>query len=176
MYTLSDIGRQVNRPVVYLRGVQQRFELYVPEDAAGYSKRYLAFFIKIVHLRQLGISEETLIKMWKLEKKLLQLLHVDDAPSPTWYLDSSGKKSRRKRRLLLTNYDIGVNLTSAKLQLGMSFKQNPHELFNGQEMGEDALSVLERYLTLYRKVCADAVTESRQLASAAGWGRCLRVD
>ena len=176
MYTLNDIGRQVNRPVVYLRGLQQRFELYVPEDTADYSKKYLAFIVKIVHLRQLGINEETLVKMWKLEKKLLQLLHVDDAPSPTWYLDSSGRKTRRKQRLLLTNYDIGVNLSFAKLQLGMSFKENPSELFNGHEMGEDALSVLERYLTLYRKVCADSVTESRQLASAAGWGRCLRVD
>jgi len=164
-----------NRPVIYLRGLQERFGLQILEGS-GYSKSYVAFFKTLLHLRLLGISEESLLKLWNLEKKLLQLLHVDAVGSPTWYLDSCGRKNRRRRRLLLTNYDLGVNLNSAKLQLGIDFRPRAVELFKGHEMGEDAINVLERYMEIYRRVCADAVTESRQLASAAGWGRTLRAE
>lgn len=174
MYTINDIARMYNRPVIYLRGLQERFDLKVFEGA-GYTRPYVAFLKTVIQLRLLGISEETLLKLWNLEKKLLQLLHIDADESPTWYLDSCGRKNRRRRRLLLTNYDLGVNLGSARLQLGMDFRPRAVELFKGHEMGEDALNVLERYLEIYRRVCVDAVIESRQLASAAGWGRTLRV-
>lgn len=175
MYSINDIARMYNRPVMYLRGLQDRFDLQVMEGS-GYSKAYVAFFKTLLHLRLLGIGEESLLKLWNLEKKLLQLLHVDAVGSPTWYLDSCGRKNRRRRRLLLTNYDLGVNLNSAKLQLGMDFRPRAVELFKGHEMGEDAINVLERYMEIYRRIAADAVTESRQLASAAGWGRTLRAD
>lgn len=175
MYSINDIARMHNRPVFYLRGLQERFDLLIVEGS-GYSKAYVAFFKTLLHLRLLGISEESLLKLWNLEKKLLQLLHVDAVGSPTWYLDQCGRKNRRRRRLLLTNFDMGVNLNSAKLQLGINFRSRPAELFKGTEMGEDVINVLERYMDVYRRICADAVTESRQLASAAGWGRTLRAD
>lgn len=175
MYSINDIARLYNRPVMYLRGLQERFDLKIMEGST-YSKAYVAFFKTLLHLRLLGISEDSLLKLWNLEKKLLQLLHVDAVGSPTWYLDSCGRKNRRRRRLLLTNYDLGVNLNSAKLQLGMDFRPRAVELFKGHEMGEDAINVLERYMEMYRRISSDAVTESRQLASAAGWGRTLRAD
>jgi hypothetical protein len=43
-------------------------------------------------------------------------------------------------------------------------------------MGEDVINVLERYLEVVRRICNDAAVESRQLASAAGWGRTLRAE
>ena len=175
MYAIGDLARQLNRPVLYVRGLQQRFDLAVFEGY-GYSRAYLAFLQTVVHLRMLGSSEEALLKLWALEKKLMHLLHDDDAASPTWYLDSCHRKNRRSRRLLLSRHDIGVPLTSARLQLGIRFRSGPAELIKAHDMGEDAIQVLQRYLELYRRICTDAAAESRQLASAAGWGRTLKAD
>lgn len=175
MYTLADIARMHNRSVLYLRGLQERFGVEVFEGA-GYSKAYAAWFRTVIHLRLLGIGEESLVKLWQLEKKIIQLLHIDAFESPTWYLDACGRKLHRRRRLLLTNYDLSVNLFSRKLQPGFNFRPRPVELFKGSDMGEDVDKLLERYLQLYRAVVTDALKESRQLASAAGWGRTLRAE
>jgi len=175
VYSLSDIARYVNRPVIYMRGLQQRFDLKVMEGSE-YPETYRQFLKSLVQLRLLGISEETLLKLWNLEKKLLQLLHVDAAGSPTWYLDSCGRKTHRRRRLLLSNYDLGVSINSAKIQLRMNFSERHSELFDRAEMGEDIFQVLERYLEIYRRVQADAVTESRQLSSAAGWAQRFKYS
>jgi len=175
VYSITDIARYVNRPVIYLRGLQQRFDLEVREGS-DYSEAYRTFIRTLVHLRQLGITEETLVKLWHLEKKLLQLLHVDAASSSTWYLDSCGRKNHRRRRLLLTNYDLRENIQSARLQLGINLSDHPKELFGRAEMGEDVIRVLDRYLELYRRICDDAAAESRQLSSAAGWGRTLKRE
>ena len=175
MYSISDISRQLNRSVMYLRGLQERYGVVIYEGS-GYSKAYVAWFKTIIQLRLLGISEEALLKLWNLEKKILQLLHVDAVESPTWYLDSCGKKLHRRRRLLLTNYDIRFTINTTKLQLGINFHPKPVELFKGVEMGEDVLNVLQRYREQYRRIVTDANTESRHLASAAGWGRTLKAE
>ena len=71
-HSLVDIGRELKRSVVYLRGLQTRFDL--PEfEGAGYSDAYLEFLTKLVHLRALSIPEETLRNLWHTEKKLLLL-------------------------------------------------------------------------------------------------------
>jgi hypothetical protein len=57
----------------------------------------------VVHLRTLGIAEECLLRLWTLEKKLLQLLHFDSTRSKTWFLASRGAITRRDHRLLLSN-------------------------------------------------------------------------
>jgi hypothetical protein len=175
MHSITDIARQFNRTVLYCRGLQERFGVAIYEGSA-YSNAYVAWFKTIIHLRSLGISEDALLKLWNLEKKILQLLQIDAVESPTWYLDSCGKKLHRRRRLLLTNYDIKFTINANKLQLGINFHPKPVELFNGTEMGEDVLNVLQRYREQYRRIVADANTESRQLASAAGWGRTLRAE
>ncbi len=175
MYTLAEIARQFNRDVIYVRGLQTRFGV-AEIEGSGYSKAYAAWFRTVIHLRMLGISENALVKLWNLEKKLLQLLHHDAVDSPTWYLDSCGKKLHRHRRLLLTNYDLGINLFSKKLQLGMNFHARPIELFKGADMGEDAYKVFDLYLQQYKIVVAEVHRESRHLASAAGWGRMLRAE
>src|ERR1035437_2140165 len=110
MHTLGDMAKLLNRSPVYLAGLQKRFELPAI-DGAGYSDAYLAFMRTVVFLRLFNVTEESLRDLWRLEKKLLQLLHVDSTGSPTWFLDSCGPPPHR-RRLLLTNHDMGVALPS----------------------------------------------------------------
>ena len=78
-----------------------------------------------------------------MERKLLQLLHEDTTGSPTWFLNSCGMTSHSKRRLLLTNHDLGFEIKGTGLQLGINFADKTPELFAGHEMGEDALRVLQ---------------------------------
>ena len=146
-HTLADIAQALNRPAVVTSGLQNRFEL-PPADGAGYTDAYLAFLRTLVHLRTLGIAEDRLLRLWHLEKKLLQLLHVDSTGSKTWFLDSCGAITRRDRRLLLTNYDIGIAVPAHALQLGLNFAEKTRELFAGKEMGEDAFRVLNDIIPL----------------------------
>jgi hypothetical protein len=175
-HTLSDLAKQSNRPAVVISGLQNRFEL--PEaDGAAYSDAYLAFLGAVVHLRTLGIAEDRLLRLWHLEKKLLQLLHVDSTGSKTWFLDSCGAITRRDRRLLLTNYDIGIAVPARALQLGLNFAANLPELFAGKEMGEDALRVLNEIIPLQTAIRADVAAELPHLRQTAKWAaRQPRVE
>ena len=49
-------------------------------------------------------------------------------------------------RLLLSNADLGVPLMALDLQAGLDFQVRPPELFEGKEMGEDALRLLRSLL------------------------------
>ena len=175
VYTLNEIARHLNRPPLYLRGLQQRFGLDVLAGS-GYSEAYRQFLKTLVQLRALGVNEDTMVKMWSLEKKLLQLLHVDALGSPTWYLDSCGRKNHRRRRLLLSNHDLGVCINSAKIQLHMNFSERHSELFDSAAMGEDVIQVLDRYQELYRRVKSDVLAEARLLSSAAGWAQRFKYS
>jgi hypothetical protein len=75
--------------------------------------------------------------------------------------------------LLLSNYDMGGDLSEGKIQLGLHFRDNLSELFGGQEMGEDASKVLESYLKQYRHIRQDVEKEARRLNAAAAWARRL---
>lgn len=169
-HTLAKLVAALNRPTVYLRGLQDRFQLPVLKEA-GYSDAYLAFLRTLVFLRTLSISEESLRSLWKIEKKLLQLLHADFTGSPTWFLDSCGMTAHRKRRLLLTNYDLGVEIPAKTLQLGLNFADRPPELFAGKEMGEDALRVLNDYLKIYAQIRLDMEKEVPLVRAAAKWAK-----
>lgn len=172
MHTSSEFARTLNRSVIQLRNFQARFGLPTCEGAA-YSESYLALLRRIVHLRILDISESTIVRLWNLEKKLLILLHVDSTGSPTWFLDSCGRTSHRKRRLLLTNYDLGVVIPSRMLQPGLNFAKSLPELFEGKDMGEDAFRVLEKYLKLLADIRQHVGKELPQVQSAAVWARRL---
>ena len=167
-YGLSDVAKELNRPVVYLRGLQARFELPIIEGE-GYSHAYFVFLQQLVFLRILNISEETLRDLWRLEKKLLRLLNIDSTGSKTWFLDACGQKPHHRRRLLLSNCDIGVNLPSQTLQLGLKFSDGLPEFFAGSEMGENAMRVLADYLKIYTRVKKDIQTEAAKVRSAANW-------
>ena len=75
-HTLAEMAKALNRPAVVMSGLQNRFELPALEGT-GCSGAYLAFLKTVVYLRTLGIAEDRLLRLWTLEKKLLQLLHVD---------------------------------------------------------------------------------------------------
>ena len=171
-HSLIDIGRELKRPVIYLRGLQTRFDL--PEfEGAGYSDAYLEFLTKLVHLRALSIPEEALRNLWHIEKKLLLLLHADTTDSPTWFLDACGATNHPEQRLLLSNYDIGVEIPSKSLQLGLNFSNKLPELFTGRQMGEDGLRVLHDYLQLHTRIRSDIRAELPLLRAAILRGRLL---
>lgn len=158
MHTLGDMAKALNRTGAYLHGIQARFDLPVFEGAS-YSDAYFAFLKNVVYLRILNVSEESLRDLWRVEKKLLQLLHLDSPNSRTWFLDNCGQTTRRHRRLLLSNADIGVTLPSETVQLGLNFKSELPEFFDGREMGEDVIRVLKKYLGLYGRILGQIQNE-----------------
>ncbi|MEI7820816.1 MAG: hypothetical protein WCK55_07850 [Verrucomicrobiota bacterium] len=172
MHTFADLARTLNRSPVYLRGLQTRFALPVLEGAA-YPAAYLAFLRTVIFLRTFGVSEDALLRLWNLETKLLTLLHVDSTGSPTWFLNACGQKTCRKRRLLLTNHDLGVAIPARMLQLGLNFGDALPELFAGKEMGEDALRVLEKYLTALAAIRREVGDEIPHVSAALSFARQL---
>lgn len=154
---------------MYLHGLQTRFELPVFERA-GYPDAYLAFLRAVVFLRILNVSEENLLKLWHLEKRLLTLLHVDSIGSLTWFLDACGPTNKPRHRLLLTNFSMGFELKSQAVQLGLNFSKGAPELFAGKEIGEDALRVLGQYLKLFSRIQTDISAQIPLLREAARWG------
>jgi hypothetical protein len=168
MHTFNELTRAINRPSIYVRGLQARFEL--PDfEGARYSDAYLALLRKLIHLRTLSISEPTLRDLWHIEKKLLQILHADSTGSPTWFLDACGATTHPERRLLLTSFDLGVEVPSGALQLGFNFADQLPELFTRKEMGEDALRVLNDYLKLFARIRSDIAAELPLVRSATQW-------
>lgn len=172
MHTFGQLAKAMNRSPVYLSGLQKRFELPALEGIA-YSEAYLAFLRGIIALRTFNISEETLHELWQLEKKLLQLLHVDSAGSRTWFLDSCGAARHFDRRLLLTNYDLGVPITASEIQTGLNFANSLPELFPGREMGADALRVLDECLKMRTNILKDLATELPHVRAAIQWVKPL---
>jgi len=158
----------LNRSTVYLSGLQKRFELPA-YDAAGYPDAYLEFFRTVIYLRTFGLSEETLRDLWCLEKKLMTLLHVDSTGSRTWFLDACGRTTHRERRLLLSNFDLGIPLDAREVQAGLDFSDRLPELFQGKEMGEDALRVLDDCLKLEKNILKDVRSELLHVRSAVKW-------
>ena len=171
-HALADLVNALNRPAIIITSLQHRFELPSFGDAA-YSDAYLAFLRTLIYLRALGIAEDRLLRLWRLEKKLLQLLHVDSTGSKTWFLDSCGAITGRDRRLLLTNYDIGIAVPAHALQLGLNFAEKTRELFAGKEMGEDALRVLNDIIPLQAGIRADVAAELPHLRQTVRWAARL---
>ena len=116
----------------------------------------------------LGIPEDTLVHLWTLERKLMQLLHADSTGSPTSFLDACGGMGNRDHRLLLSNFDIGTFLSPGAIQLGLNFadKKSTPELFSAPEMGEDAIAVLRQYLPLHQQILQDIRQEGPVLQAA----------
>jgi hypothetical protein len=87
----------------------------------------------------------------------------------TWYLDCCTATSHQEQRLLLTNYDLGVPVPAKELQLGLDFNGTAPELFGGQELGEDALLVLNQNIVLFNQMRADLENELPQVQAATKW-------
>jgi hypothetical protein len=155
---------------VWVAGVQKRFGLPVLES---YPEGYESFLRKIVHLRVLGVAEETLREFWAVERKLIEVLHLDLKSSPTWMVDSCAYPSDPHRRLLLSNIDLGCPLLSTDLQIGLNFASSSPELFAGKEMGEDAQRLINDYRTRLDGIRSTVASESKILRDALKWGKGL---
>lgn len=170
--TLGELAKALNRSPLYVGGLQKRFELPVLTGAA-YTEAYRAFLQSVIDLRTLGIAEDALVRLWKIERALLRLLHVDSTGSPTWFLDDCGATKQRKRRLLLSNYAFSVDIPAKAVQLGLDFAEQRKELFAGKEMGEDAFRLLNIYLDLYARIRASVRDELPHVRSATRWAARL---
>lgn len=168
VHSFGEMAKVLNRSAVYLSGLQKRFELPTLEGSA-YCDAYVEFLRGIIALRTFDISEETLRDLWQLEKKLLQLLHVDSTGSRTWFLDSCCATPHPERRLLLTHHDLGAPLNGSAVQTGLNFAVSLPELFPGNEMGEDALRVLREILTIRSRLLSGLATELPHVRAAIKW-------
>lgn len=162
----------LGRPAVWVAGVQKRFALPVLES---YPEGYEAFLRKIVHLRVLGVSEETLREFWTVERKLIEVLHLDPQSSPTWMVDACAFAVDTDRRLLLSNIDLGFPLPSTDLQIGLNFAASSPELFAGKEMGEDALRLISDYRTRLSGIRSTVASDLPLLKGAIKWSREMSV-
>jgi hypothetical protein len=170
MKSMKLMAERLGRPVVWVAGVQKRFGLPVLES---YPEGYESFLRKILHLRVLGVSEETLREFWALERKLIEVLHLDPHSSPTWMLDACAFLSDPDRRLLLSNIDLGFPLPATDLQIGLNFAATSPELFAGKEMGEDALRLVSNYRTRLAGIRSAVTSELTLLKGAIKWGKSL---
>jgi hypothetical protein len=170
MKSMKMIAEGLGRAVVWVTGVQKRFGLPVLES---YLEGHEAFLRKILHLRVLGVSEESLREFWTVERKLIEVLHLDPQSSPTWMVDACAFDSDPDRRLLLSNIDLGSPLLATEVQIGLNFAASSHELFAGKEMGEDALRLISDYRTRLDSIRSAVGSELSVLKGAIKWGKGL---
>jgi hypothetical protein len=170
MKSMKNLAEGLGRPMVWVVGVQKRFGLPVLES---YSEGYESFLRKILHLRVLGMSEETLREFWAIERKLIEVLHLDPQTSRTWMVDACAFGADHNRRLLLSNIDLGFLLPSTDLQIGLNFAASSPELFAGRDMGEDALRLISDYRPRLAAIRSTAALELPVLKGAIKWGKGL---
>jgi hypothetical protein len=170
MKSMKLMAERLGRPVVWVAGVQKRFGLPVLES---YPEGYESFLRKILHLRVLGVSEETLREFWAVERKLIEMLHLDPQSSPTWMVDACAFSSDPNRRLLLSNIDLGFPLPATELQIGLNFMASSPELFAGRDMGEDALRLISDYRTRLTVIRSAVASDLPCLKGAISWVRSL---
>lgn len=170
MKRMKQIAERLGRPAIWISGIQKRFGLPMLES---YPEGYESFLRKILHLRVLGVSEETLREFWAVERKLIEVLHLDPQSSPTWMVDACAYPSDPDRRLLLSNIDLGFILPATELQIGLNFATSSPELFAGKDMGEDALKLLQDYRTRLAGIRLSVGSELSVLKGAIKWAREL---
>ena len=169
---MKELAASLGRPAIWISGIQKRFGLPVLER---YSAGYESFLRKVIHLRLLGVSEEALREFWAVERKLIEVLHLDPQSSPTWMVDACAFPSDPDRRLLLSNIDLGFILPATELQIGLDFSISSQDLFAGKEMGEDALKLLQDYRTRFAAIRLSVGSESKILRDALKWGQGFGV-
>jgi len=130
----KDLSERLGRPALWISRIRKRFGLPVLED---YPEYYEAFLRKVRDLRNLGVSEEKLVSLWNLERKLIDILHLDLGGGELSLIEGCSVEADPERRLLLSNADLGVPLMARDLQTGLDFQALPKELFEGKEMGDD---------------------------------------
>lgn len=111
-----------------------------------------------------------------MERKLIEVLHLDPQSSPTWMVDACAVPADPERRLLLSNIDLGFILPATDLQIGLNFAASSPELFAGKEMGEDALRLISDYRTRLTTIRLVVGSESKILQETLKWKRSIRLE
>jgi hypothetical protein len=150
--------------------MRKHFGLPVLED---YPECYEAFLRKVRDLRNLGVSEEKLTALWDLERKLIEILHLDLGGGELSLIEGCSAEVDLDHRLLLSNADLGVPLMARDVQAGLDFQSRPRELFEGKEMGDDALRILGEYRVLLQEIGKTVARESKVLKGSLRWAKTL---
>lgn len=170
MYSLSEITEPLGRDRLTVLGWMKRFELPEMEDRK-YPESFLPFLRTISFLRLAQVTEARILELWTVERKLMTVLHADPLGSPTWMIDGHDQSGHRNRRLFLSRFDLGADLTALALQPGLDFSETDAELFAVREMGEDALRLLGSYLKLVEPIHRSLREQAPILAAASRWAR-----
>ncbi len=166
----SALSESLGRPALWISRMRKRFGLPVLEE---YPECYVAFFRKIRDLRNLGVSEEKLGDLWDLERKLIAILHLDLGGGELSLIEGCTAEADPDRRLLLSNAELGVPLMARDVQAGLDFQSRPQELFEGKEMGEDALRMLGEYRILLLEVREMVGREVDVLKDSFKWAKTI---
>ena len=165
--TSSALSESLGRPALWITRMRKRFGLPVLEE---YPECYVAFLRKIRDLRNLGVSDEKLGDLWDLERKLIEILHLDLGGGELSLIEGCSTEVDPDRRLLISNADLGVPLMARDVQAGLDFSTGrPKELFEGQDMGEDSLLLLRQYQTLLQEVMGIVGSENKVLKESLKW-------
>jgi hypothetical protein len=166
-----ELSQALGRPALWISRMRKRFGLPVLED---YPECYVAFIRKVRDLRNLGVSEEKLGDLWDLERKLIEILHLDLGGGELSLIEGCSAEVDPDRRLLLSNADLGVPLMARDVQAGLDFSAGrPKELFEGKEMGEDALRLLGEYRDSLQEVREIVGRERKVLKDSLRWAKAL---
>ena len=169
--TSSALSESLGRPALWITRMRKRFGLPVLEE---YPECYVAFLRKIRDLRNLGVSDEKLGDLWDLERKLIEILHLDLGGGELSLIEGCSAEVDPDRRLLLSNADLGVPLMARDVQAGLDFSTGrSKELFEGRAMGEDALRLLSEYKGLLYAIVNTVTWESKVLKASLRWAKLL---
>ena len=168
--TLSQLSERLGRPALWISRMRKQFGLPVLED---YPEYYETFLRKVRDLRNLGISDEKLVNLWNLERRLIDILHLDLGDGNLSHIQGCSVEADIERRLLLSNAELGVPLIARDLQTGLDFTSRPRELFEGKEMGEDALRSLGVYQIQLQEVMGISDGESKILKDSLKWAKSV---
>lgn len=165
MHTLENMAVVLNRSPACLRDLQRMFKLPV-FTGPGYAKPYLAFLETVIALQTLNIPVKTIVTLWRIELKIMRLLHADASGSSTWFLDACAASRNRHRRLLLSHFDVGSALPSGAIQLELALGEDKEKLLANPRMGKAALAALQAYLEVYAAIRISVKAEIPRLFAA----------
>jgi hypothetical protein len=176
-YTFAELCAVLGKSSFYVYNIQKNLSLPVLKAEAKYSVGYKTFLANIINLKTLGVSNEDIIRLLELEKKILHLLQVDSLNNaPTWYLDHCVNRYARHRTksfiLLLTDYELDDSPLSQSSQGSLDFTgAQRRELFKSAEMGEDINRAVEKYRELEGKILGIMEGEVAVTQRASDWAR-----
>jgi hypothetical protein len=104
----------------------------------------------------------------------IAMLHLDLGGGELSMIEGCSAEADPEHRLLLSNADLGVPLMARDVQAGLDFSAGrPKELFEGKEMGEDALRLLGEYRDSLKEVRGIVGRERMVLKDSLKWAQSL---